>query len=255
MNEIIKSLYDRKSVRVFKEDVVTNEIKQMLLESAIQAPTAGNQILYSIIDVTDNELKLSLSRTCDNQPFIAKAPVVFIFVADHTRWHRGFELAGANPRKVAVGDLMLAAVDTAIAAQNMVVAAESLGLGSCYIGDILENHEEHKALLNLPDCTVPLCMLVIGYPTEQQQKRVKPARFDLKYIVGENTYPHLNDVEVKACFNEQRERGLLNDKQDFNEYMKAFCKRKFNSEFSKEMTRSVEKYLKDFEDDANEKGE
>ncbi len=247
MNEIIKSLHDRKSVRIFKEDIVTSEIKQMLLEAAIQAPTAGNQILYSIIDVTDSNLKLSLSKTCDNQAFIAKAPLVFIFVADHTRWHRGFELAGANPRKVAVGDLMLAAQDTAIAAQNMVVAAESLGLASCYIGDILENYEEHKKLLNLPDCTVPLCMLVLGYPTQQQQNRAKPARFDLKYIVGENAYPHLSDAEIKECFNERKERSALDAKKDFNEYMKAFCERKFNSEFSKEMTRSVEKYLENFE--------
>ncbi len=247
MNEIIKSLYDRKSVRVFKDDIVPNEIKQTLLEAAIQAPTAGNQMLYSIIDVTDDELKLSLSKTCDNQAFIAKSPLVFIFVTDHTRWHRGFELAGANPRKLAVGDLLLAAQDTAIAAQNMVVAAESLGLGSCYIGDVLENYEEHKKILNLPDCVVPLCMLVLGYPTQQQQNRTKPSRFDLKYIVGENTYPHLGDDEIKACFDEQRYKNSPDGTQTFDEYMKAFCQRKFNSEFSQEMTRSTKKYLKEFE--------
>ncbi len=69
----------------------------MILDATLQAPTAGNQIMYSIIDVTDQGLKQKLSETCDNQPFIATAPLVFVFVADQNRWQRGFELAGANP--------------------------------------------------------------------------------------------------------------------------------------------------------------
>ncbi len=187
-------------------------------------------------------LKKALSITCDNQPFIATAPLVFVFVADNTRWTRSFEIAGANPRDIAVGDLMLAVSDTCIAAQNMVVAAESLGLGSCYIGDILENCEKHRKMLNLPLHTVPICMLVIGYPTEKQKERVKPSRFDKKFVVGENTYPHLTDEQLVECY-ESRE-GL--NMKSFDDYMKAFCNRKYNSEFSKEMTRSVSEYLKAF---------
>lgn len=246
MNEIVQSLYNRKSVRVFEERIVEQDIKEVLIDAALQAPTAGNQVLYSMIDVTDEQMKLALSITCDNQPFIAKAPIVVIFVADHTRWVRGFELAGADPRSLGVGDLMLATADAMIAAQNMVVAAESFGLGSCYIGDILENAEKHQEMLNLPSGAVPVCMLVIGYPTKQQKERKKPARFDKKYVVGHNTYPQLSDDEMVQCHVDMIRRNG-NEEKTLAEHMVAFCKRKFNSEFSREMTRSVKKYLEDFE--------
>ncbi len=245
MNDIIKSLLERKSVRAFQDREVDKAIKDMLIEATLNAPTAGNQILYSIIDINDQNLKKELSVSCDNQPFIACAPLVYIFVADHSRWHRSFSLAGAQPRDISVGDLFLAITDTAIAAQNMVVAAESLGLGSCYIGDILENCEIHRKLLNLPTHAVPVCMLVLGYPTIQQEDRKKPARFDSKYIVGENSYPHLEDNELVQCYKDRA--SLLGSVQEFDDYMVAFCKRKFNSDFSKEMGRSVATYLKDFD--------
>ena len=70
---------------------------------------------------------------------------------------------------------MLAITDTAIAAQNAVVAAESLGIGSCYIGDIMENCEEQRRLLQLPEYVFPAVMLVFGWPTMQQKQRQKPA--------------------------------------------------------------------------------
>ncbi len=246
MNEIIQSLHARKSVRVFEKTTVSPAVKQALLEATIQAPTAGNQMMYSIIDVTDQDLKEKLAKSCDNQPFIASAPLVFIFVADHTRWHRGFAIAGAEPRALGVGDLMLAVTDTAIAAQNMVVAAESLGLGSCYIGDILENCEIHREMLNLPECAVPVCMLVLGYPTESQKKRAKPERFALQYVVGKNSYPHLSDEDTIACFQDQFTRQNPKSPLTITQHLQAFCKRKFNSAFSGEMTRSVAEYLKSF---------
>lgn len=246
MNDILKSIYERKSVRVFEDKLVSDNLKEELINATLQAPSAGNQLLYSIIDVSDPLLKEKLAKSCDNQQFISTAPLVFVFVADHTRWHQSFKLANANPRQLGVGDLFLAMSDTAIAAQNMVVVAESLGLGSCYIGDILEHYEIHKELLNLPNHCVPVCMLVLGYPSEQQKQRIKPARFDAKYIVGENTYPYLNKQQLVDCYNERENKSNNINHLSFEEWMKRFCKRKFNSEFSEEMTRSVTCYLKEY---------
>ncbi len=115
MNNIYESLLERKSVRVFEDRTVDEEIKNAVLNAAFQAPTAGNQMLYSIIDVTDQNLKNELALTCDNQPFIAKAPLVFIFLADCRRWLDAYEEAGINPRKPGVGDLFLAVQDAMIA--------------------------------------------------------------------------------------------------------------------------------------------
>ena len=160
MNEIIKSLYDRKSVRVYEDRPIPEKMKQIILEAAAQAPSAGCQQLYTILDITDQKLKDELVKTCDNQPFIATAPMVLVFCADCKKWYDAYLEAGCSPRKPGVGDLMLAVTDTAIAAQNAVVAAQSFGIGSCYIGDIMENCEEQRRILNLPEYVFPAVMLL-----------------------------------------------------------------------------------------------
>ena len=137
MNEIMESLYQRKSMRAYEDREIPEEMKKLILKAASQAPTAGCQQLYTILDITDQKLKEALSESCDHQPFIAKAPMVLVFCADCKKWYDAYLEAGCEPRKPGVGDLMLAVTDTVIAAQNAVVAAESFGLGSCYIGDIL----------------------------------------------------------------------------------------------------------------------
>ena len=98
MNSIIESLYSRKSVRVFEDQPVPPEVKRAVLEAAAQAPTAGNQQLYTILDITDPALKASLAETCDHQPFIATAPVVLVFLADCEKWLRAYRLAGCDAR-------------------------------------------------------------------------------------------------------------------------------------------------------------
>jgi nitroreductase len=226
-------------MRVFEKKEISQENKELILKAATAAPTAGNQQLYTILDITDQGLKDKLAVTCDNQPFIATAPMVLIFCADVKKWYDAFVEADANPRKPGVGDLLLAVSDTNIAAQNAVVAAESLGIGSCYIGDIMENREEHKRLLNLPDWVFPAAMLVFGYPTQQQLERQKHQRVDMQYIVHKNVYKALSSQQLRNMFDKKT------GSKTYDEWMKAFCERKYNSDFSKEMTRSVMAYLKE----------
>ncbi len=241
MNEIIKSLYVRKSMRAFEDREISAEDKAAILRAATEAPTAGNQQLYTILDITDQSIKNRLVKSCDNQPFIAKAKMVLIFCADCAKWYDAFVAAGCEPRSVGVGDLMLAVSDANIAAENAVIAAESLGIGSCYIGDIMENCETHRKMLALPDYVFPAAMLVFGYPTEQQKNRPKPQRADISHIVHENGYRRMDSAELRA---------MLEDKvtsRSYEDWIKAFCERKYNSDFSREMTRSVGEYLKNFE--------
>ena len=240
MNHTIQDINNRKSVRVFTKESISKEKKEMILEAAFQAPTAGNQQLYTIIDVTDQKLKETLAKTCDNQPFIAEADMVLVFVADCQKWYDGFKDVGANPRNPGVGDLMLVVTDTAIAAQNAVTAAQSLGIGSCYIGDIMENAEIHKEILKLPEYVFPAVMLVFGYPTMQQIEREKPKRVEASYVVHENAYRSMNSRERKEMW--EKKAGVV----PYEEWMQRFCERKYNSDFSKEMSRSVGVYLKSF---------
>ena len=240
MNEILRSLWARKSHRVYEDRPIEDEAKQLILESALQAPSAGNMALFSIIDVTDQPLKDKLAISCDNQPFIANASMVLVFLADYQRWLDAFEEAGLEPRTPGEGDLLLAMSDTLIAAQNTVVAAESLGIGSCYIGDIIENYEYHKELLNLPDHAMPVAMLVFGYPTDQQFAREKPKRYRVEDICHQNAYNRASKEQLNELM------AIQQNKQGdaLENWLKAFCERKYNSDFSIEMSRSAHEIIK-----------
>ena len=240
MNPILHSLHARKSVRVFTEEPVSQEEKLALLTAATQAPTAGNQQLYTILDITEQAVKDRLAVLCDDQPFIAAAPVVLVFLADCKKWYDAFRLGGCQPREPGLGDLVLAISDANIAAQNAVTAAESLGLGSCYIGDIMEQCRIHRTLLALPDYVFPAVMLVLGRPTQQQKARPKPGRCGLKHIVHENGYRRMDTGELRQML------AWKAEERPYADWLRAFCDRKYDSGFSREMTRSVEEYLSSF---------
>ena len=240
MNEVLRQLHQRKSVRVYEDRPVEENVKQAILEAAIQAPSAGNMALYTILDITDPELKQKLSVSCDNQPFIATAPMVLIFCADYRRWYDVFCDHVAEVRKPSMGDLFLAHADTLIAAQNAVVAAHSFGLGSCYIGDITENFEYHRELLGLPQYVVPAAMVCFGYPTAQQLSRPKPKRHAVTDLVHENGY----SMEKAARMEQMLAIQQGKEDDELADYIRRFCKRKWNSEFSQEMSRSCEEMAK-----------
>jgi FMN reductase (NADPH)/FMN reductase [NAD(P)H] len=213
-------------------------------------------MLYSILEVTDQKIKDKLAITCDNQPFIARAPMVWLFLADYQRWFDYFVACGVEElceqkqvpmRKPEQGDLFLACCDALIAAQNAVVAAESLGIGSCYIGDIMEQYEIHKELFNLPQYTFPIGMLVFGYPTREQMKRSYTNRFDEKFILFENQYRRLGKEELAEMFAEREHQMSKGKPQEgITNFGQAMYFRKFASEFSVEMSRSVRLILKEW---------
>ena len=231
----IDELRERKSVRRFLNKPVPEDVRDTIIDCAINAPTAGNQMLYTILDMTDPAIKKVLARTCDHQGFIADAPMVLVFLADCRRWRDAYDLAGCESRDPGVGDWQLACQDALIAAQNAVVAAHALGLGSCYIGDMVENREEVVELLDLDKWVFPVTLLVFGYPTSQQAARPKPKRFDAKYVVLPDRYRRLTPDELRQMY---ADRG-----DDFEPFIQAFCKRKYMSDFAAEMNRSVAGYL------------
>lgn len=245
MNDVLEQIKARKSMRVFEDRPILPALKKEILNAAFEAPTAGAMMLYTILDITDPVLKEKLAEACDHQPFIAKAPLVLIFLADYQRWYDAFCQEGCEPRKPGEGDILLACADAIIAAQNTVVAAESLEIGSCYIGDILENCEMIRELLGLPEYVLPAAMVVYGYPVEAQKDRKKPARFEKDYIVFENQYHRLTREEhIRMHQNRNEKVGCMD--RNIGEDIKALCSRKYMSDFSLEMNRSAEEYLRMF---------
>jgi nitroreductase len=239
-NPVLAQLAARKSVRVFSDEPVTPAEKDAILEACAQAPTAGNQQLYTVVDVTDAAEKDALSKLCDNQPFIAAAPLALVFLADTRKWPRIYAEAGVDARPAGPGDLLLAVSDATIAAQNAVVAAWSLGIGSCYIGDVMENHDGMVELLGLPAGVFPCCMVVFGHPTQKQLERPKPPRMPRAAWLVENRYRDLDGVTAREAL-----ASRVPERTGFDAWVRAFCARKYESAFAAEMNASVARYLKD----------
>jgi nitroreductase len=254
MNQTIDVILNRKSIRAYTEQEISPEIKNAILEATLRAPTAGNMMLYSIIEVVNQDIKNRLVETCDHQPFIAKAPWVLLFLADYQRWFDYFMLSevdafcaamGEAPRIPEEGDLLLACCDALIAAQTTVISAESLGIGSCYIGDILENYEIHRELFDLPKYALPVCLLCLGYPTQDQNARKMTSRFSKASIVFQNEYRRLSRTEFDGLFKgPYAERfNARTDKEMIKNIGQWMYSRKLGADFSREMSRSVRAML------------
>jgi len=244
-NETINLLNNRKTIRSYKAKPINFEEEKIIFDAAIRAPTAGNLMLYSILKITDQKLKEKLAVSCDNQPHIAKAPLILIFLADVQRWWKYFEICKVQQKCVKLNnnfekpqesDLLLACCDALIAAQNAVIAAEALGIGSCYIGDIMENYEYHLEILKLPQWVFPITLVCFGYPKGEKNKRTLTSRFPQKYIVHENIYHQLNENDYEEMFKGVERKRIIKFAENLGQQIYF---EKLGADFSKEMRRSV----------------
>lgn len=252
MNQTMEFLRKRTSLRNYSQREMLQEHLDIIIEGAMRAPTAGNMMPYSIIVVKNKEKKEILSQTCDQQPFISKSPVILIFVADYQKWMDYYRINNVekfcsyNKREYtrpSEASLFLATEDALIAAQNAVIAAESIGVGSCYIGDIMEHYETHKELFNLPEYAFPVAMLCLGYYPENYNQLPKE-RFDKKYIVFNEKYEKIPDKEIKHMFKHLESRWTPGNKYNAENYAQMHYAFKTNADFSKEMARSIREVLK-----------
>jgi len=246
MNKTIDIINNRTSLRKFSDQKVSEAHKKVIISSALRAPTAGNLMLYSILKVENKETLKTLSSTCDEQPFIASADFALIFLADYQRLYDYFSFnnyfsycqeQGVVPEFPSLSDLLLCSEDAICAAQNSVIAAESLDIGSCYIGDIIENYEIHKELFHLEKLTFPIGMLVFGHYPDNIHRKPR-SRFDSNYIVFDEKYKRFSSDELHCMFEEyERNFNHTNTKQAKN-YAQMLYSKKFGSEYAKEMRRS-----------------
>jgi nitroreductase len=255
-NATLRLIEKRRSLRLYDPNPLSQDEKDAILHAAMRAPTAGAMMLYTIIEVEQQALKDRLAVTCDNQPFIASAPYLLLFLADYQRWSDLYAAAGCEERAAELGiaarlpsegDLILALMDALIAAQTAVIAAESLGIGSCYIGDIIEHWETHQEMFDLPRYTFPAALLCFGRPARPLPK-TPVARFDRKFIVHTDRYrrfttEELNDLHLPFGIHSFEPREYPNGGQNV---IQMNYIRKFTAEFSLEMTRSVRKILKNW---------
>ncbi|MFX1468628.1 MAG: nitroreductase family protein [Promethearchaeota archaeon] len=251
-NEVIRVINNRCSVRNYDSKPLSQKEIDIIIHAAMRAPTAGNMMFYSIIEIKNQEKKDKLVITCDNQPHIAKAPLVLLFLADMQRWYDYYEISGIKKlcikknlvyRTPDESDLLLACCDALIAAQNAVLAAESMGIGSCYIGDIMENIEIHREMFNLPRWVFPIILVCFGYPKQDPSKRILKPRFPKNFIHLIDTYKRFNKEDFSEMFKDFEKETLVKNAENLGQ---DYYLRKTGSAFSTEMSRSVKVAIQDW---------
>jgi FMN reductase (NADPH) len=256
MNPTLDVIENRRTLRAYAPQSLSQAERDAILHAAMCAPTASAMMLYSILEVDDQALKDHLVETC-HQPFIAKAPYLLIFLADYQRWMDVYAYSGVEERcrqlglpfrTPQAGELMLACCDALVAAQTAVIAAESLGIGSCYIGDILEQYEVHQQLFSLPRYVLPVTLVSFGRPASPDASHHPVPRFDRRFIVHTDRYQRVAQEEVDTMFQLFAGQSaapwqLSSDAENFGQenYL-----HKFNSDFMVEMNRSVNAMLKNW---------
>lgn len=174
------------SIRNFKDKKLSEQTKNELITVAQSGSSSNFVQAYSIIDVTDPKIREEIGNISQSAPYVIKSGAFFIFSIDFYRHAQILKKAGLSLAGISnVEALLVGAVDTTIAGQNMALAAESQGLGICYIGGIRNDIIQVADLLHLPKYTVPLFGLTIGYPASKNQ--LKP-RLPRKNISFKNTY-------------------------------------------------------------------
>lgn len=220
MNDTIKTLQTHASIRSFKEEQLSKEQITTIVKSAQMAPTSSFLQAYSIIGVSDKQQKEKLAVLAGNQDYVAKNGHFFVFCADFNRHKLGAEIEDHNEPLAleSVEKFLVGAVDATLAAQNAVIAAESLGLGTVYIGGIRSNIEEVSELLQLPEFVVPVVGLAVGYIEETSS--LKP-RLPFENVYHENKYEQNKDRrkeqlqaynDVISAYYADRTKGKRNDR-------------------------------------------
>ncbi|UDQ81623.1 oxygen-insensitive NADPH nitroreductase [Erwinia rhapontici] len=181
MTPTIELLRSHRSIRAYSDQVITAEQRAAILDAAQSASTSSFLQCSSIIRITDTETRNALVALSGGQKYVAEAAEFWVFCADFNRNQQicpDAELGLAE-------QLLLGCIDTALMAQNALVAAESLGFGGCFIGGIRNHIADVTELLGLPKFVLPLFGLCLGSP--EQDPDHKP-RMPAGLLMHENRY-------------------------------------------------------------------
>ncbi|WP_445003483.1 oxygen-insensitive NADPH nitroreductase [Halomonas mongoliensis] len=197
MNPTIELLKSHRSIRKFTDQPVSRELLEELIRAGQGAATSSHVQAYTVIHVKRPENREKIAELAGGQGYVASCGAFLMFCADMKRPTEAAERTGARVVRGMTEQLLVATVDTALMAQNVAVAAESAGLGICYIGGVRNNPQAISDLLDLPDQVYPVFGMCLGYPAHEPD--VKP-RLPVEAILKEDTYR--DDRELVAAFDD-----------------------------------------------------
>lgn len=193
-SSMLDKILERTTIRIFEKDKkIPEEFVKNILLAGIRAPSAGNIQPRTIIVVKDEAVKEQLYQLCENQAFMKAAPLWIVMCVDLHRHLKAAELTGVKYDYTGILPYTLSVLDASLSLENMVIAAEALGLGSVMIGSIIEHPEEARKILELPKHCLAFCILCVGYPKRKFGTREK---WNYKVIVCEDHYKDIDAPDV-----------------------------------------------------------
>ncbi|MGC9151874.1 MAG: nitroreductase family protein [Microbacter sp.] len=193
----MEDLRNRTTIRKYKAQPIAPEMLNELLEVACRAANTGNMQAYSIVVTQAESVKKALAPAHFNQSMVTEAPVVLTFCADFNRFSHWCRQRNAEPGYDNFLSFMTAATDALLAAEHFCVAAESQGLGTCYLGTAIYNAQQIIDVLHLPRLVVPVITLTVGFPDESP---AQPDRLPLEGIVHFETYQDYSSEDIDQIY-------------------------------------------------------
>lgn len=225
MNEVLKTMSNHRSIRHYLKKEIPNDVLEQIIGAAQWASTSSNVQAYSIIKVKDQARKEKLAELCGNQQHVINCPVFLVFCGDFYRLSLAAKMENTETNFDTVEPLLVATIDAALVAQNVLLAAESCGIGGVFIGGIRNNSKEVSELLQLPDYVYPVFGMCLGYPDMKNIPEQKP-RLPLQAILHEEIYQ-----------TENQEKYI----EEYNEVMKNYYETRSTGKRSETWTENVSK--------------
>lgn len=188
---------NRRTIRKYTTQEVSDELLERLLAEAEQTPTMGNLQLYSVIVTRDMEMKQKLAPAHFGQPMVTGASVVLTFCADFRRTTTWCQHRKATPGYDNMLSFMNAATDALLYTQNFCTLAENEGLGTCFLGTTIYCPQAIIDTLKLPKLVFPVATITVGYPAEVP---AQSDRLPIKGIVHHETYQDYSEKDIDEIY-------------------------------------------------------
>jgi nitroreductase len=197
MTEFSGILMDRRTIRKYTSKPIDDKLLTELLNMGCRASTTGNMQVYSIIITRDEQKKRELSPLHFNQKMVTEAPVLLTFCADFNRFNKWCRQKKAEPGYDNFLSFMTAAIDALLVAQTVCIAAESKGLGICYLGTTTYNAHKIIELLDIPKGVVPVTTITMGWPAEMPDQ---VDRLPLNAIIHHEIYSDYSKEDIEEYY-------------------------------------------------------
>jgi FMN reductase (NADPH) len=202
---MLETIFTHRSIRKYKSTPIDPAIMDKILEAGTRASTTGNMQVYSMIMTTDPGLRRQLWEAHFRQDMVLQAPVLITFCADFHRFNTWCLQRKAMPGYDNFLSFFTAAIDALLVSQNVALAAESYGLGICYLGTVTYMADQIIRILGLPEHVVPVAAMVVGVPDESPSLT---DRLPLEAVVHHERYQPYDAASIDRLYHEKESMPL-----------------------------------------------